>query len=208
MLWRRPQSGYAGRARKAFARHPRPTKQPVKEVAVAPKPLPEQSVLLQLLRYDRRTGKLYWRHRSDATPQWNGRYAGTEALASRHPRGYLHGHINGVMHRAHRVVWKLAYGEEPGPEIDHKSGNKANNRLNNLVSTDKAGNQKNCRQRRDNSTGRTGVYRHGRKWQARIHVNKRAIALGTFSTRRAAIAARIAGEKLHGYSNRHGRKSS
>lgn len=184
---------------------------------MALKLLPDQAVLLQLLRYDRRTGKLFWRRRdltmfkagvrrNNACSSWNSHYAGTEAFTYINPKGYCFGCFLGGRYLAHRIIWKMVHGEEPGPEIDHRNGNRADNRPRNLASGDKFANQKNAFRRRDNTSGRTGVYLIRGKWQAAIFENKRLNWLGTFTAFEDAVAVREAAERRLGYSPRHGEK--
>lgn len=119
------------------------------------KPLPDQSVLHQILRYEPDTGKLYWRERplelftisdtssgrgnrglktaEQAAAGWNNAYANTEAFTAANDRGYLRGLIFGQSYKAHRVIYKMVHGEEPD-EIDHINMDRSDNRLCNLRS--------------------------------------------------------------------------
>lgn len=74
---------------------------------IQPKPLPSREALLALLRYDERTGKLFWRHRPTV-----------RALDS-NSNGYRRGRLWGEYYYAHRVIWKMLHGTEP-PEVDHR----------------------------------------------------------------------------------------
>jgi hypothetical protein len=110
---------------------------------MATKTLPEQDVLLQLLRYDADTGKLFWRPRGEdlfpaKTPArsaalcrlWNDRYADNEAF-THISEGYHVGSVNGVLFKAHRVIWKMMTGND-AEQIDHQDGDRANNKFGNL----------------------------------------------------------------------------
>ncbi len=67
---------------------------------MAAKPLPDQALLLKLLRYEPETGKLFWRERTpdlfkatkfDAITicaNWNAAYAGREIYQRINQRGY------------------------------------------------------------------------------------------------------------------------
>ena len=98
-----------------------------------------------------------------------------------------------LMHRLLRL------GMEKGGEVDHWNGNSLDNRKSNLRLTDDTGNARNCRKRKDNSSGIKGVDVHKGKWRARIAVNGKSIHLGYFSTfELAEIAYDEAALKFHG----------
>lgn len=47
--------------------------------------------------------------------------------------GYIMANIKGFPRRVHRLVWEAIYGEIPqGLQIDHKDGDRTNNRVSNL----------------------------------------------------------------------------
>lgn len=75
----------------------------------------------------------------------------------------------------------------------------------NLRDVAKIENSKNAKRRIDNTTGATGVYRHGQndRWVARIG-RKYISSHATFDD---ALAARKAAEKAHGYHPNTGRAS-
>ena len=78
---------------------------------MAKRQLPSPEALRQLLRYDPETGKLFWRDRHDMGPQWNGRYAGAEALGAVCKKdGYKRGNLGRSSLRAHRVIWAICHG--------------------------------------------------------------------------------------------------
>ncbi len=179
---------------------------------MAAKPLPPQSVLLQLLRYEPETGELFWKERGPEwiddlriRNTWNTRYAGKPALNSINSDGYRTGHLLGRSVKAHRVIWKMMTGED-ADQVDHEFGKRADNRLKKLRDVSQSGNQRNARRRADNSSGVVGVYwypyeRKTGKWQVVIadkHV-------GMFDTFDEAVCARMAAEVQHGFHPNHGR---
>jgi hypothetical protein len=119
------------------------------------KTLPSRDELRALLRYDQKTGQLFWRYRSKemfqvsnggrtpqhACDQWNARWADKEALTKINI-GYRCGRLNYQYVLAHRVIWKLMTGEEAN-EIDHIDGNRGNNTWNNLRSVTTSINRRN-----------------------------------------------------------------
>lgn len=176
---------------------------------MALRPLPEQSILLQLLRYDRRSGKLYWRERLGSTRGiaiFNSQFAGKEA-GKIDTFGYVVVTIYTHHYRAHRLIWKMVNDADP-IEIDHRNGVRSDNRWRNLREGPRSINTKNCRMRLDNTSGHTGVCFDKTVWRAQIYANGKCITLGYFKQKRDAIRVRRAAEIEHGYSKRHGRRKS
>lgn len=181
---------------------------------MAPKTLPAQEVLVQLLRYEAETGKLFWQERGPehfagrATQQakrWNSMYAGKEAFTCVEPRGYRCGAIFGVAFKAHRVIWVMMTGEDPDV-IDHANGDRSDNRWQNLSNTDAYGNTRNARRRHDNTSGMTGLRRHRKAsgsfgWAVAVRNNY----IGMFDCIGQAIKARKEAERRHGFHANHGR---
>jgi hypothetical protein len=174
--------------------------------------LPSVEYLRKRLRYEPETGKLYWRPRDDENRDfnhWNVRYA-DKVAGTIHPYGYVKIllRVDGQRYdfAAHRVIWLLIHGEWPTADIDHKNGDRADNRLENLRSVVRAVNMKNVGRRSDNTSGVCGVYLRKKdgKWRARLGVNGRDIYLGAFISFDDAVAARKAAAREHGFTERHG----
>lgn len=163
----------------------------------------EPSNLHKVLTCDFETGKLYWRHREDCGPRWNGRYAGKEAFTCMERWGYMTGRINKTFYKAHRVVWAMMHGEWPTGEIDHINGNRSDNRIENLRVVSKTENAMNAKRRVDNSSGCHGVVWHkgGRKWMVRAGSKY----LGLYPTLGSAIEARMKADIDLGFHENHGR---
>lgn len=181
-------------------------KDPVELIEQEPKRLPSQEELQDLLDYDPATGILTWKHRPDHVGSWNVQNAGQPAFTSVTSKGYLYGSLGDLTVRAHRVIWKWLYGEEPD-QLDHIDGNPANNRRANLRSVTPEENQRNTKMRSDNTSGVVGVqYRKDtNKWRAYISVKSSQLNLGSFETMEEAIEARQAAEIEHGFHPNHGR---
>lgn len=135
--------------------------------------LPSADYLRATFRYDPETGLLYWRNRADVPPKWNGRYAGK--VAGNVQRGAVCLILSGGHLKAHRVVWKMVYGEDPPHEIDHADGDGTNNRLSNLRAATHRQNMINIRGWA--SSGHKGVSLHKRSglWRARVKADGKEI---------------------------------
>lgn len=168
-------------------------------------------IVRELLDYDPQTGALTWRlrdlkwfKRESDQKRWNDRYAGTPALCCTDRNGHLYGRMFRKNIRAHRVVWAHFYGHWPKQNIDHINGVGSDNRIKNLRDVSQSHNCRNRAQRSDNTHGVPGVYPNRKGWMARINVNGKQIHLGTYPTKAEAIRERLAAEKEHGFSERHG----
>lgn len=185
---------------------------------MAAKPLPDQALLLKLLRYEPETGKLFWRERTpeffpynanrssiDQCTKWNSRLSGKPALNAIHDQGYRRGSICGTSFFAHRIIWRMVTGIEP-EFIDHINGDRSDNRWINLRSVSKRENSMNCRLDKRNITGCHGVTWNMRKnrWQVRMTVSGKIKALGYFEDLDEAIRTRRAAEREVGFHPNHG----
>lgn len=156
----------------------------------------------QILDYDPSTGALTWRERADMRPQWNARYAG-KAAGWRDSHGYWQIHINGRIHKVHRVAWLYMTGEWPKNEIDHRDTDRSNNRFVNLREATSAENKRNVGAQSNNTSGHKGVSWHksSGKWSANIKVDNKQHHLGLFDADKkheAVSAYERAAKKHHG----------
>lgn len=185
---------------------------------MAKRPLPDQALLLKLLRYEPETGKLYWLERSpalfrgakDSTAScntWNARYSGKPALTINEQHGYRIGAIFGKMFFAHRIIWKMMTGEDPD-EIDHINGVRSDNRWSNLRNVDTQSNRMNASMQGRNSSGVCGVawQARTRSWRAWITARGKYIHLGRFKVFEDAVRARKKAERKYGFHPNHGRQ--
>jgi len=181
-------------------------------------PLPTPTRLRKLLRYEPDTGCLFWRERTTSDFRdgkrskewrcklWNKKYAGKQAFST-NARGYIVGTVDEVGLRANRVAWAIHFGEWPENEVDHKNGDPSDNRLENLRDVSQVENLRNCRRRKDSTSGHTGVHWHkaSGKWQAHGVSNGRRHHIGLFNDIEDAVAARGEFSVQNGYTNRHGK---
>jgi hypothetical protein len=174
---------------------------PIKSIEV-----PSQSRLREL--FDYADGQLIWRERplSDFKSQracniWNTRFSG-EVAGSINPDGYRIIQIGRVSYRAHRLVYAWHHGSCPSDlQIDHTSGVRSDNRIENLRLATHAENCQNAAKRCDNTSKFVGVCWHKRakKFNAGIRINGKTKHLGYFTNaEEAAVAYANAAKQLHG----------
>jgi hypothetical protein len=176
------------------------------------KELPELDLVRSMLDYQPNTGKFTWKPRPvEMFPakrhagMWNSRFAGKEAISTKHHAGYLYGAIFESNYSAHRLAWYISHGEVPD-EIDHINGDRTDNRLANLRNVTRVENCKNIAVRRKSQSGVPGVRwdAQNQKWDARISTKH----LGRFKDFDEAVRVRKAAEVEYGYHENHGRKAN
>lgn len=131
--------------------------------------------LQELLNYDPSTGIFRWRVR-------RGGKASVGAEAGKFTQGHRQIRIDGVLYYAHRLAWLWVTGEWPLNQIDHRNGEKADNRISKLRLATNTQNQYNVGPQRNNKSGFKGVAWHkgARKWVASIQHSGRSTHLGVF----------------------------
>lgn len=166
---------------------------------VAPKEKTEltHDELVYRFSYDPHTGFFSWRnpkHKRNV-----GKHAGTVC-----PLGYEHVSYGRWQYRSHRLAWFYFYGEWPKHHIDHKNGDRLDNRVCNLRDAPQSENMKNVKRSDRNTSGVTGVgwYKRTGMWTAEIGVGGKKVRLGTFKHKADAISARKQAEKDYGFSSR------
>lgn len=158
------------------------------------KPLPSIVRLNEAFLYCPDTGELRCKIDRPARAK-KGEIAGTLTKL-----GYVNVTIDGQHYMAHRIIWKIVTGEDPVGLIDHRDGDGANNRFQNLRIADHSKNICNSKVRSDNTSGVKGVSydKRSRKWDAYIMRDQRAFRLGQFRTiEEAATVVRSARAELH-----------
>lgn len=170
--------------------------------------LPSQQYLQECFTYNPEIGLLYWNKRppehfktEKEYKRWNSRYANKEAF-NYLDAGYFRGTIDHKPYKAHRVIWKLLYGNDANV-IDHIDGNTQNNRLVNLRSISYKENAKNSKLSKKNTTGISGVSwsNSNKAWRAYIGKSWVSHYCDFFE----ACCARKSMEIKLGYHPNHGR---
>ena len=101
---------------------------------------------------------------------------------------------------AHRLIWALVTGAWPEFDIDHKNGNRSDNRLCNLRHVDRSTNLENIKVAKSNnkSTGVLGVHVSQKGLiTSRIRVRGKGMYLGAFPSVQEAHAAYLDAKRQH-----------
>ena len=116
-------------------------------------------------------------------------------VAASRKKGYLYISVNGLTYVAHRLAWLYMTGKWPTVLIDHKNGDKMDNRFANLREATYLQNFWNRGKRSDNTSGYKGVSynRKLKKYGARVTVKKNGVTehnhIGVFDTAEEAYEA-------------------
>lgn len=157
--------------------------------------------LLELLKYDPSSGEWTWRVNRLS-------YRGKAKAGAR--AGWLDRHgrwrigVDGRDFLSAPLAFFYMTGEWTAHDVDHKNGDKADDRWENLRPATRSQNNYNKGIQANNSTGIKGVSHWRAKWgrqkyQAYINVDGKRIPLGLFYTLEDAAAARKVAEiKYHG----------
>lgn len=151
--------------------------------------------LNEIINYDPGSGEFAWKIKIGP------RCKVGAALGRVRYDGYLDTQIAGRKYLLHRLAWLYVTGGWPKIQIDHKDGNRANNRFENLREATASQNSCNRQLSSENCSGFKGVYWHAanRKWCAQIKVAGRRKFLGSFATIHLACDAYAeAARSMHG----------
>lgn len=151
--------------------------------------LPTLEELRSFLRYEPETGLFYWIGRRPKVKV--GSVAGGEY------NGYIGIRFLDRVIYAHRLAYLFTYDKWPEGDVDHKDGDKKNNRIDNLRACTRSQNNGNRRRDQRNKSGLKGVSwnRICNRWSAFIGRDGITIYLGLFDTSAAAHAAYVAAAK-------------
>ena len=145
--------------------------------------LPPQAQLKELFDYNPDTGILLNRRLSKP--------AGWIVKGGNSTKAHRVVKIQGIAFTAQRIIWMWVHGEDPGAMlVDHIDQDGLNNKLENLRLATRKQNRENSKPNKNNSSGYKGVYRMGKKWQARLMTGaNRSRSIGVFETPEAAAEA-------------------
>ena len=151
--------------------------------------------LRSLLHYDPETG-IFTRLVTSGRNRWlAGSPAGTPHSGH---GGYTQIRIANRRYYAHRLAFLYMTGAIPA-YVDHVNCDRSDTRWANLRPASQTENNRNGPVRRSNKLGIKGVYRHRRKFVARITVDRMPIEIGKFDTaEEAGHAYREAAAQFHG----------
>jgi hypothetical protein len=144
--------------------------------------------LVSILSYDSATGEFRWRddrnHRVKV-----GTVAGS--VDTHEGSGYRRIEILGRGFNASRLAWFYMTKAWPDRLIDHKNGNRSDDRWDNLRPADRLQNGANRATRKDTKSGVNGVYQTASgKWIARCRIGNKRFNLGSYDTIEEAAKAR------------------
>lgn len=151
--------------------------------------------LRELLSYDPQTGDMTWKKLPVSKQARLGKPAGYVPAGNYRQIG-----IGGKLYNAHRLAWLYMTGEWPKHYIDHRDGDKSNNRWDNLREATSSENLCN-RGPQKNGNRLKGVH-HRRttgKWRALISKHGKIFYLGEHDTEQQAHDAyAVKARELHG----------
>ncbi len=158
-----------------------------------------QERLKELLHYDPNTG--VFTRRVNTSRGKAGTVAGSRNVCKETGKVRMRVSISRVVYWQHVLAWLYMTGNWPDNEIDHKDGDSANNRFDNLRDVTRVINcQNRVRPQTDNKCGFLGVFWEKRfhVWIAKVTVGKKSIHVGSFKTPEEAHAAYVqAKRRLH-----------
>lgn len=167
-----------------------------------------QETLKSLLKYDPLTGDFTWRVTRPGKAV-EGSVAGYKKKG-----GYTAIKIGGRTYKAHRLVFLYMTGEWPLGMVGHSDGDTWDNRWDSLSDFTGGENTRDCKLRKDNTSGVVGVVKSKRlyvdgtfKWNATINTPSGRVQLYTGPNFEDAVKARLEAEIKYGYNSNHGKRS-
>ena len=138
----------------------------------------EADEIAKYVSYDQETGRFTWVQQSSPRGRV-GAFAGT--VHTTQQRRYVT--IRGRKYACARLAWLFSYGDWPITEVDHRDGDKLNDRIGNLRDVCARVNSENLRQAKSNNkAGALGVRQHRERFEARITAFGIEYALGSYLT--------------------------
>ena len=147
-----------------------------------------QKELKEVMYYDPTTGVF-----TRLAPRTGPMQGNTTVGTLNKPGGYMCMSVKGKRHLAHRLAWIYMMGFDAEYQVDHKDGDKLNNRWSNLRHVTNACNMQNQKTRSTNTSGFTGVCWSKRQlmWSSTIYINGSSKHLGYHDSALEAALARV-----------------
>lgn len=157
-----------------------------------------------IITCDFENGKCYWKSREVITKydkSWNSRYENKEITAISEGYIVLRFTYQKEVYRIklHRVIYALYNNKWPNYILDHKDGNKLNNKISNLIPSNKSENGRNSKAKSESGYKGISECKRTGKWYYRLHVNGKTIKGKRYDDIENAIADRDAARLLHNY---------
>lgn len=140
-----------------------------------------QEELIETFDYDPLTGIVTWK-------KDKGRIKAGTVVGSKHNRGYLTVRYDYKSYLLHRLIWFMVHGKWP-ENIDHKNGDRTDNRLSNLRKATLVQNNHNTKKKPNAKCQYIGVFPHGKKWRSFIRENGKRVYIGSFDSPEQAAKA-------------------
>lgn len=115
--------------------------------------------------------------------------------------GYVKVNVDGKRYQRNLLVWIYHKGEIPTSLLDHKDGNRSNDRIDNLREATYLQNQWNRKSQRNSTSRYKGVSwnKRDKRWVSQIRVNGKIKVLGSFKEELEAVKAyENFAKELHG----------
>jgi hypothetical protein len=149
--------------------------------------LPSQERLNQLFNYE--TGNLIHKYHK----RFLGKIAGRKNVC-----GYIILKVDGAAFYAHRLIWKMIYGDLNNMDIDHINGIKNDNKIENLRLATRNINNENLKSaKKNNKLGILGVCIKDNKFISQIHYNGKVRYLGSFDTAEEASQSYLTAKRKY-----------
>ena len=160
-----------------------------------------QEYLISIIDYAPLIGSFHWRYCVNKSNLWNAKYAGELAgtvFESKPGSFYIRIKIKGITYQAHRLAWLYMTGLWPEDQIDHRDGKGYNNKWINLREANNSQNQYNAKG--------PAIDLVGKRYRAKITINRVQIHLGMYDTYKEAVEAyKAVSIEYHGQYSKYNR---
>ena len=150
----------------------------------------------EILRYEPETGRLIRRVKTQGRGKIGDEAGTINNTGYRRIRVTVNGKTKAFL--THRIIWFIHNGDLP-EFLDHRDGDRLNNRIKNLRPATRLENNRNSRNRKNSTSHYLGVYLNKRlhKWCAGIGINGESKHLGVFTDEEEAAKFYDAAAKAH-----------